>query len=55
MAEEEAIKEERKADEARSTVLLTPMPPHLTGSEACAQEVESSLRLQITARASLTT
>lgn len=55
MIEEEASQDERNADGARSTVLLTPMPPHLTGRLACAQESELSLALQIEARASLTT
>jgi len=55
MMDVEESKEERNADGARSTVLLTPMPPHLTGREACVQESELSLTLQIEARASLMT
>jgi len=55
MMQEEACKEERNADGARSTVLLTPMPPHLTGREACAHASELNLALHIEARASLTT
>ena len=47
----EAWREERKAEGARSTVLLTPIPPHLTGREACAQESTSSLMLQIDVKA----
>jgi hypothetical protein len=55
MIEEEAPQDERNADGARSTVLLTPIPPHLTGRLACAHESELSLALQIEARASLMT
>ena len=43
----DAWREERKADGARSTVLLTPIPPHLTGSEACVHEFASNLMLHI--------
>jgi len=55
MMDEGESNEERNADGARSTVLLTPIPPHLTGREACVQESELSLTLHIEARASLTT
>jgi len=37
--------EDRKAEGARSTTLRTPVPPHLTGSDACVQESSSSFML----------
>jgi hypothetical protein len=37
--------EDRKAEGARSTTLRTPVPPHLTGSDACIQESSSSFML----------
>src|ERR1043165_575565 len=40
-------KEDRKADGARSVTFLTPIPPHLTGSEACAQDSSVSFTLVI--------
>src|SRR6267154_860086 len=46
---------ERNAEGARSTVLLTPIPPHLTGREACSHESAVSLTLHIDSRASLMT
>ena len=43
--EAETSIDDKNADGARSSTLLTPIPPNLTGSDACAQASASSLRL----------
>jgi hypothetical protein len=49
------IMEERNDPGASSVVPLTPIPPHLTGSEACTQDPSSSLTLHNDDTASLRT